>query len=83
MTTSAYDPNGNPTSLVDPLGQTTTSSYDRLNRLRASGHGEVVDQGSVDATATRPQVLRLLEGGHAAFEERGRRYGYRVERLPG
>jgi hypothetical protein len=47
-----------------------------------SGHGEVVDQGSVDATATRAQVLRLLEGGPAAFEERGRRYGYRVERLP-
>lgn len=47
-----------------------------------SGHGEVVDQGSVDATATRAQVLRLLEGGPAAFEERGHRYGYRVERLP-
>ena len=47
-----------------------------------SGHGEVVDQGSVDATATRAQVLRLLEGGPPAFEERGRRYGYRVERLP-
>jgi RHS repeat-associated protein len=35
VTTSAYDPNGNPTTLVDPLGQTTTSSYDRLNRLVA------------------------------------------------
>lgn len=47
-----------------------------------SGHGEVVDQGSVDATATRAQVLRLLDGGPAAFEEHGRRYGYRVERMP-
>lgn len=48
-----------------------------------AGHGEVIDQGSVDSAATRAQVLRLLDGGAAAFEERGRRYGYRVERLPG
>lgn len=54
-----------------------------LPLIGESGHGEVVDQGSVDATATRAQVLRLLEGGHAAFEERSRRYGYRVDRLPG
>jgi hypothetical protein len=33
--------------------------------------------------ATRAQVLRQLEGRAAAFEERGRRDGYRVERLPG
>ena len=48
-----------------------------------SGHGEILNAGSIDATATRAEVLALLEGGSAAYEERGRRYGYRVERLPG
>jgi RHS repeat-associated protein len=33
VTAYAYDPNGNPATLLDPLGQTTTSTYDALNRL--------------------------------------------------
>ncbi|MFO1350156.1 MAG: RHS repeat domain-containing protein [Gammaproteobacteria bacterium] len=28
-----YDPNGNPTDVVDPLLNTTTFFYDRLNRM--------------------------------------------------
>lgn len=39
------------------------------------GHSKVVHQGSVDATRTRDQVVRLLEGGLLAFERRATRYG--------
>ena len=30
--TTAYDADGNVTSITDPLGHTTTYQYDRLNR---------------------------------------------------
>jgi hypothetical protein len=39
------------------------------------GHSSPVDLGSVDATATREQIVRLLEGGAFAFERRAIRYG--------
>jgi energy-coupling factor transporter ATP-binding protein EcfA2 len=46
------------------------------------GRGSVENGGSIDAKRTRDEVVRLLEGGIAAFEERAQRYGLRVERLP-
>ena len=33
VTQTAYDPNGNRTSVTDPLGKTTTFGYDAVNRL--------------------------------------------------
>jgi RHS repeat-associated protein len=39
-TTYAYDGNGNRTSLVDPLGQTTTFSFDALNRLTGISYSD-------------------------------------------
>jgi RHS repeat-associated protein len=33
VTTTTFDPNGSPLTLLDPLGQTTTNGYDDLNRL--------------------------------------------------
>lgn len=39
------------------------------------GRSRVVHQGSVDTTRTRSQIVRLLEGGLLAFQQRARRYG--------
>jgi YD repeat-containing protein len=47
LTQSAYDGNGNRTSLLDPLGQTTTFSYDALNRLTGIAYS---DPGTPDVT---------------------------------
>jgi DNA repair ATPase RecN len=39
------------------------------------GHSKIVQPGSVDATRTRDEVVRLLEGGLFASERRAKRYG--------
>jgi RHS repeat-associated protein len=45
LTTTTYDANGNQATLVDPLGQTTTYGYDRLNRLTSIDYS---DSGTAD-----------------------------------
>lgn len=47
-----------------------------------SGRGQVEAVGSVDSRATLDEVVRLLEGGMPAFQERATKYGLRVEALP-
>ena len=43
--------------------------------LVVAGQSAPVDQGSVDSTSTKDQIVRLLEGGPMAFERRAVRYG--------
>jgi predicted ATPase len=46
-----------------------------------NGRGRPWNEGSVDRPETRTAVCEILEGGETAFQRRGRRYGYRVERI--
>jgi hypothetical protein len=46
------------------------------------GKGCAHDQGAVDRPSTRDVICELLEGGVEAFEERGKRYGFRFSGSP-
>lgn len=46
------------------------------------GKGRAHDLGAVDRPTTRDMVCDLLEGGVEAFEERGKRYGFRFAGTP-
>jgi hypothetical protein len=46
----------------------------------SAGHAEPCDPGAVDRPATREHVCTLLEGGEQAYERRGARYGFDVQR---
>ncbi len=62
VTTSAYDANGNPATVVDPLGQTTTSSYDRLNQLTAIDYSEPATPDVTYAYDANGNRISMVDG---------------------
>ena len=44
----------------------------------SGGQGEPQEPGAVDRADTRERVCQLLEGGRAAYRQRGERYGFAV-----
>jgi hypothetical protein len=44
----------------------------------AGGHGRPEEPGAVDRPLTRERVCQVLEGGRAAYKQRGERYGFVV-----
>ncbi|MBA3877338.1 MAG: hypothetical protein C0498_10435, partial [Anaerolinea sp.] len=75
VTASSYDPNGNLTTVVDPLGRTTTSTYDALNRLAAVDYSDPATPDvtyAYDASGNRTSMVDGTGATAYAYDEAGR-----------
>lgn len=75
VTTSTYDPDGNPATLLDPLGKTTTNAYDALNRRTSIDYSDPATPDvayGYDANSNRTSMTDGTGSASYAYDEANR-----------